>query len=129
MNILFLHAHDMGRYNSAYGHAAPTPNILNMAREGMLFRQAYCAGPTCPPSRAAMLTGETAHQAGVLGLINRGFDLGDRSKPLARHLSAHGYETILTGLQHECDERHSGDIYSRILKTDAPSPGTGPFET
>ena len=60
-NLVFLHAHDMGRYNAAYGHALPTPHLAAEARRAVLFRDAHCAAPTCSPSRAAMLTGRTPH--------------------------------------------------------------------
>ena len=47
MNILFLHSHNSGRYIQPYGHAIPTPNMQRLAREGILFRNAFAAAPTC----------------------------------------------------------------------------------
>lgn len=41
-----------------------TPNIDRLAREGLLFHHAYCAAPSCTPSRAALLTGQFPHQLG-----------------------------------------------------------------
>ena len=75
-NILYIHSHDTGRYLQPYGHAIPTPNLQRLAEQGILFRRAYCAAPTCSPSRAALLTGQSPHSAGMLGLANRGFVLG-----------------------------------------------------
>ena len=46
-NILYLHSHDTGRYVQPYGHSVPTPNIQRLADQGLLFRQAFCAAPTC----------------------------------------------------------------------------------
>ena len=60
-NILYSHSHDTGRYVQPYGHAVPTPNIQRLAEGGALFRQAFCANPTCSPSRASLLTGKWAH--------------------------------------------------------------------
>ena len=34
-----------------------TPNMQRLASEGLLFRQAFVASPSCAPSRAALLTG------------------------------------------------------------------------
>lgn len=34
-----------------------TPNLDQMARKGMLFRNAYSSTPTCVPARAALFTG------------------------------------------------------------------------
>src|SRR6185312_15261046 len=53
VNILYIHSHDSGRYLRPYGHNVPTPNLLRLAREGVLFRQTHSAAPTCSPSRAA----------------------------------------------------------------------------
>lgn len=100
-NILVVHAHDMGRYNSIYGHSIPTPAMTALASEGITFRDAHCAAPTCSPSRAAMLTGLTAHETGMLGLAHRGFELNDYTRHLARRLSAKGFHTVRAGLQHE----------------------------
>lgn len=105
MNLLLLHCHDMGRYNSAYGHALPTPNMARFGRESMLFRNAHCAAPTCSPSRAAMLTGKTAHEVGMFGLVHRGWDLNDRSSHLASLLSEAGWHTTWIGDQHEFGEK------------------------
>ena len=60
-NILYLHSHDTGRYVEPYGYAIPTPAIMRLAREGVLFRQAFCAASTCSASRACLLTGQYAH--------------------------------------------------------------------
>lgn len=58
-NILYLHSHDTGRYVQPYGHAVPTPRIQALAKEGMLFRTAFCAA-----SRACLLTGRYAQATG-----------------------------------------------------------------
>ena len=71
-NILYLHSHDTGRYVQPYGHSVPTPNIQRLADQGLLFRQAFCAAPTCSGSRACLLTGQWAHSNGMIGLAHRG---------------------------------------------------------
>lgn len=114
MNVLLLHSHDCGRYFSPYGHAVPTPHIQALADRSTLFRQAFSAAPTCSPSRAALLTGQWAHEAGMLGLAHRGFKLSHPERHLARFLREHGYHTALAGIQHEFGE---GDAlpYSEVL--------------
>ena len=99
-NLVYIHSHDSGRYVQPYGYAVPTPNIQRLAEEGLLFRQAFSAAPTCSPSRAALLTGQWPHNSGMLGLSHRGFALGDPSRHLAHTLRAAGYLTVLAGLQH-----------------------------
>jgi N-sulfoglucosamine sulfohydrolase len=100
-NILYLHSHDTGRYIQPYGHAVATPRLQRFAEQGVLFRQAFCAAPTCSASRAALLTGMYPHCNGMLGLVNRGSRMADYRWHLANYLRSHGYETALSGVQHE----------------------------
>ncbi len=74
-NILYLHTHDIGRYVQPYGYAVPTPHLQALAEEGVLFRQAFCANPTCSASRATLLTGMYPHNNGMTGLAHRGWAL------------------------------------------------------
>jgi len=99
-NILYIHSHDSGRYLEPYGHAVQTPNLKRLASEGVLFRQAFSAAPTCSPSRASLLTGQYAHQNGMLGLAHRGFSLNDYHQHVLHTLRTVGYRSILAGLQH-----------------------------
>lgn len=99
-NVLYIHTHDSGRILSPYGCKVPTPEIEAFAKTAAVFRNAYCAGPTCSPSRAAMLTGTYPHQNGMLGLAQRGFSL-DYSRHLVQYLNRNQYHTALCGIQHE----------------------------
>lgn len=60
-NILLILADDLGWADTArYGNRViETPNIDRLARESMLFTNAYSAAPICSPSRAALLTGRS----------------------------------------------------------------------
>ena len=99
-NILYIHSHDTGRYVQPYGYAVPTPRIQRLAEEGVLFRQAFCAAPTCSPSRAALLTGQSAHSSGMLGLAHRGWKLHDYGQHILHTFKKIGYHTALAGIQH-----------------------------
>ena len=99
-NILYIHSHDTGRAIQPYGHAIPTPNMQRLAEEGILFRQNFCAGPTCSPSRAALLTGQSPHSAGMIGLAHRGFRMADYSHHIVHTLRKGGYRSALIGFQH-----------------------------
>ena len=100
MNVLYLNTHDIGRYLQTYGYPVHTPNLLRLSREGMAFTQMYCASPTCSPSRGAMLTGQYPHNNGLIGLSHRGFRINGKHH-LANYMKQHGYETVLSGVQHE----------------------------
>src|SRR4029450_6997576 len=65
-NILFCFADDWGRYASCYAavdgkpslnQIVKTPNVDRLAREGVLFRNAFVNAPSCTPCRSALLTG------------------------------------------------------------------------
>ena len=99
-NILYLHSHDTGRFVQPYGHQVPTPNIQRLADQGMLFREAFCAAPSCSGSRAALLTGQWTHTNGMTGLAHRGWTLNDYSHHLAHTLRQAGYWSGLIGEQH-----------------------------
>jgi len=99
-NILYIHSHDTGRYIQPYGHAIPTPNMQRLAEQGVLFRQNFCSGPTCSPSRAALLTGQCAHSSGMIGLAHRGFALKDYKQHITHILRKVGYHSALSGVQH-----------------------------
>ena len=99
-NILYIHSHDTGRYVQPYGHDVPAPNIQRLADQGVLFRQCFCAGPTCSPSRAALVTGQAPHSSGMIGLAHRGFSLHDYSQHIVHTVRAAGYRSTLIGVQH-----------------------------
>jgi len=117
MNIVYIHTHDTGCHISPYGYKMPTPNLQRLAENGTLFRQAFTTSPTCSPSRSAMMTGRSAHQSGMLGLAHHGFKLTDPSRHLPFVLKAHGYETILCGVQHEFHSapEQMDEVYSRAI--------------
>jgi arylsulfatase A-like enzyme len=121
MNIIYIHTHDSGRFIQPYGHAIPTPNLMRLAEEGVLFRKCFSCAPTCSPSRVALLTGMNPHSAGMLGLTHRGFSLNNPKQHLAHHLKLNGFETVLCGVQHVItpgEEQRLG--YTRVLKGETP---------
>lgn len=95
-----MHSHDTGRYVQPYGHAVSTPSMQQLAEQGVLFRQAFCAAPTCSASRASLLTGQYAHNNGMLGLAHRGFSLRDYRQHIVHTLKQVGYYSVLVGEQH-----------------------------
>lgn len=120
-NIIYLHSHDTGRHVEPYGYNVSTPHLQRFAEEGMLFRQAFSASPTCSPSRAALLTGMTPGCNGMWGLAHKGSELNDYAQTLVQMLKRAGYTTALSGIQHiaagdpqTCAERIG---YDTLLKT------------
>ena len=117
-NILYVHSHDTGRYVQPYGHNVPTPNIQRLAEGGVLFRQAFCAAPTCSPSRAGLLTGQCAHSSGMLGLAHRGFSLDDYRQHIVHTLHTAGYQSALIGVQHVA-QKPEAIGYGRVVPVES----------
>ena len=78
-NIIFIMADDLGYGDlGAYGQQViQSPNLDQMAKEGMRFTQCYTGSPVCAPSRSTLMTGlHTGHttvrgnfgKTGVVGL-------------------------------------------------------------
>jgi len=80
-NILFIITDDQSwEHAGCYGDKAiRTPAIDRLAREGVRFEHAYCAAPSCSPSRAGILTGQDVYrleEGGVLtGFIRAKFTM------------------------------------------------------
>jgi arylsulfatase A-like enzyme len=99
-NILYMHSHDTGRYVQPYGEPVPMPNVQALADQGVLFREAFCAAPTCSASRACLLTGQYGQSNGMLGLAHRGWSLRDYRHHIVHVLRGVGYTSTLIGEQH-----------------------------
>lgn len=58
-NIIFIMADDLGYGDlGSYGQDLfPTPNLDQLAQEGIRFTQAYAGGPVCASSRSVLMTG------------------------------------------------------------------------
>ena len=75
----------------AYGYAqARTPAIDELARQGVLFEQAYTAVPVCLPAHATILTGRWP---GSHGVRDESDVLGAAIPSLAESFRAAGYRT------------------------------------
>ncbi len=119
-NILYIHSHDTGRFIQPYGYPVSTPNLQRLAEEGVVFRQAFCEGPTCSPSRAALLTGQCPHANGMLGLAHRGSRLNDYGRHIVHTLRRVGYTSYLCGHQHIIASDQVQDIgYDQVVTAQA----------
>lgn len=115
-NIVYIHAHDAGRFIEPYGFPVDTPALSKFAREGVVFRKAFATSPTCTPSRVGMLAGQPPHESGVFGLTNQGWLIDHYNKHLVHVLNDLGYETALAGCQHEAQRPNLDPLqYARLL--------------
>ena len=105
-NIVVILVDDMGFSDiGCYGSEIPTPNIDALARNGLRFTQFYNTARCCP-TRAALLTGLYAHQAGVGHMVENqklpGYvgHLNDSCVTMAEVLRPAGYFTAMSGKWH-----------------------------
>jgi arylsulfatase A-like enzyme len=103
-NIIIIYADDMG-----YGDLncqntdskIPTPNLDNLATEGMRFTDAHSSSGICSPSRYALLTG-TYHwrrQHGIVTSFGKPF-FNESDITLPQILKNNGYHTACIGKWH-----------------------------
>jgi N-sulfoglucosamine sulfohydrolase len=95
-NILFAIADDWGLHAGAYGTPwLKTPTFDRIAREGLLFRNAYTPMAKCAPSRAIVLTGRHLWQNEEAGNHMARFPAKLKSWPEV--LSEQGWHVGITG--------------------------------
>jgi len=103
-NIVFVLADDLGWAElGCYGNKFnETPNLDRMAREGMLFTQAYASAPVCSPYRAALLTGKYPARLGIVDYLrpNSANRLSSDLVTLPEVLKQNGYSTGMIGKWH-----------------------------
>ncbi len=96
-NILFIIFDDWGwQHAGAYGSTwVKTPNFDRVAREGVLFKNAFTSNPKCSPCRASILTGRNSWQLREAVSHNGLFPDGFETYPDL--LEKAGYTVGLTG--------------------------------
>lgn len=105
-NIVVILSDDMGYSDiGCYGGEISTPNLDNLAANGLRYTRFYNTARCCP-TRASLLTGLYAHQAGIGGMTKdfkqpgyRG-NLSRNAVTLAEALKPAGYRTYMTGKWH-----------------------------
>ncbi len=138
-NIVLILADDLGWKDTGYQGSKfyLTPNIDQLAREGMAFDQAYSNGPNCAPSRASLMTGQYPPRHGIytVGSAARGKAKNRHLIPaknrrvlppsawtIAEALQAKGYRTAAMGKWHLGKDPRSQGFDINIGGTQAGHP-------
>lgn len=121
-NILFIMsddhtAHAIGAYGGRLATLNPTPTIDRLAKEGILFENAFCTNSICAPSRACVITGQYPHTNGAYDLSGR---IESERQFLAIEMKKAGYHTAMIGKWHLKEEPGAFDFYSVL-------PGQGKY--
>ena len=118
-NIIYMMSDDHAyQAISAYGYGLNhTPNIDQLANEGMLFTRAFVTNSICGPSRAVMLTGKHSH---INGFKDNHSTFDGSQQTVAKLLHNGGYQTAVVGKWHLISDPQGFD-YWNIL------PGQGEY--
>ncbi|WP_218280603.1 sulfatase-like hydrolase/transferase [Verrucomicrobium spinosum] len=122
-NIVILYADDMGYGDLGIQNPEskiPTPNLDQLAKEGMRFTDAHSSSGICTPSRFALLTG-MYHWRRLHGIVNS-WDKSvfkEEDVTLPEMLKQNGYTTACIG------KWHLGWDWEALRKPDAPKPLVG----
>jgi len=110
-NILLIVVDDLGYADlGCYGGEIKTPNIDQLAKQGIQFTHFYTA-PLCAPTRSMILSGNDNHVAGMGSMFSvkgtsregkTGYEqhLTDRIVTVAQVLKDGGYQTFMAGKWH-----------------------------
>ncbi len=82
-----------------------TPNLENLASEGVKFTNSFTCQPVCGPARACLQTGVYATQNKCYW---NGIPLPENTKPLAEYFNEAGYDTAYIGKWHLASDRYPG---------------------
>jgi arylsulfatase A-like enzyme len=98
MNILFMMGdqHRGDRVGADGVEWLETPNLDRIAKEGVLFTNAYASVPSCLPARTSILTGMSPWQSGQLGYR----PIPEYPNELPRIFTNAGYRTHAVGKNH-----------------------------
>ncbi|XP_071567780.1 N-sulphoglucosamine sulphohydrolase [Temnothorax nylanderi] len=102
-NVLLLLADDAGFEMRSYlNKICQTPNLDKLAKESLLFNNAYTSVSSCSPSRSAILTGLPSHQNGMYGLHHgvHHFNSFDNIQSLPKILKRNNIRTGIIGKKH-----------------------------
>ncbi len=104
-NILWITIEDWGPQLSCYGtKAIKTPNVDQLAAEGVRYEWAFTTAPVCSASRSAMMTG--FHQNYIGANQHRTYDkqpLPHGIKPIPHLFAEAGYYTALMSGKTDCN--------------------------
>ena len=109
-NVILIMSDDMGYSDlGCYGGEIETPNLDALAMNGLRFTQFYNTARCCP-TRAALMTGLYAHQAGIGHMVDGAGsksgssaysgELSKNAVTIAEVLRTAGYSTYMTGKWH-----------------------------
>ena len=110
-NILFISIDDLRPELGSYGsEIAISPNIDNLASQGLQFNNAYCQQSICGPSRASVLTGIRPETSGVFHNYIKFREATPDVITLPQYFKQNGYENKNMSLRIMVDKSESEGV-------------------
>lgn len=99
-NILWIVSEDNSPFIGAYGDSlATTPNIDQLAKQGIMFNNAYCTAAVCAPSRSTLITGMYPPSIGTENMTSE-YPSPDFVRLFPAYLKQVGYYTTNNAKKH-----------------------------
>lgn len=118
LNVVFILADDMSRdtWGAYGGKDCKTPNIDQLAKDGIRFDRAYCTVAMCAPFRQELYSGRSPWRTGTLPNHSKSVA---GTKSIVHYLKPLGYRVALLGKSHvgpnECYPfERLGDVSKRV---------------
>ena len=120
-NVLLISLDDLNDWIEPLGGhpQTKTPNLAAFAEESVTFGRAYCASPSCNPSRTALMTGKAPYVTGVYINPQIWRHILPNETTLPEHFQAAGYWTGGAGkIYHNNmpDPRSWNDYYPSLIQ-------------
>ncbi len=97
-NVLFIAVDDLRPELGCYGvKGIISPNIDQLASEGLVFERAYCQQAVCSPSRTSLLTGLRPDGTKVYDLVKHFRSTVPDVVTLPQHFKNNGYHAVSIG--------------------------------
>ncbi|MEL6255700.1 MAG: sulfatase [Bacteroidota bacterium] len=139
-NIVYIQIDDLGYKDLAFMGSSyyETPNLDELAANGMIFTQGYAGAANCAPSRACLMTGKNTPRHGVYTVassergnaktrkiipIRNTIHIKESDFTLAELLKTEGYSTATFGKWHISEDPLRDGFDMNVGGTKAGSPG------
>lgn len=138
-NIVLINVDDLGWKDVGFNGSRyyETPNLDRLAKESVLFTNAYAGAANCAPSRACMMSGQNTPRHGIYTVSSseRGnaktrriiptpnaLELPDEQLTLAEVLKTHGYTSCSVGKWHLGDDPRTQGFDENVAGTKVGHP-------
>ena len=140
-NVLLINIDDMGWLDVGFMGSKyyQTPNLDELAKQGMIFTQAYAGAANCAPSRACLMSGQWGPRHGIYTVdksdrgksknrkiipIKNNVTLPDETITIAEAFQQNNYKTCHAGKWHLGEDPKSQGFDVNIAGSHAGNPGT-----